>query len=251
MINYTEFGKGKKTMVILPGLSLKPVTGDGAAIAQAYDLFSKEYTVYLFDVRQDTPEDYTIEDMADDAVEAFSVLQLHDIYLFGVSQGGMIAQMIALKYPQYLKKVIFCSTVSEVRNRSVFDEWQQFAFSKDIKGLVDSFCRKVYSKGFYDQYIDIIQQAFADTSDAQLVNYINCCKAIERFSVTDRLKEIAVPSMVIGAKTDRVFAYEDMKALADQLKTYSYFYEEGPHAFYDEKADAKERLYAFFEDQKG
>jgi hypothetical protein len=37
-----------------------------------------------------------------------------------------------------------------------------------------------------------------------------------------------------------------MLKLAKQLKAETYFYEDGPHAIYDEKADIKERIKEFF-----
>ena len=47
-INYVKFGSGNRNMLIIPGLSSKPVTGDVRAIANAYELFSNDFIVYLF-----------------------------------------------------------------------------------------------------------------------------------------------------------------------------------------------------------
>ena len=65
-LNYCRFGNGKKIMVILPGLSLKPLSGNLEPIESAYELFKDDYTVYLFDYRDKQIENMSIEDMADD-----------------------------------------------------------------------------------------------------------------------------------------------------------------------------------------
>ena len=41
------------------------------------------------------PEGYSIRDMADDQVRALKLLEIDQICLLGVSQGGMIAQYMA------------------------------------------------------------------------------------------------------------------------------------------------------------
>lgn len=63
-MNYIKFGKGNKIMVILPGLSLKPVCNDSEAVINAYKMFEDDFTVYLFDCRSDVDKNYTVYDMA-------------------------------------------------------------------------------------------------------------------------------------------------------------------------------------------
>ncbi len=51
-MDYIRFGSGRKTLVILPGLSVQSVIPAAADIEKQYDLFKKDYTVYLFDRRR-------------------------------------------------------------------------------------------------------------------------------------------------------------------------------------------------------
>ena len=95
-MDYFSFGRGKKTFVILPGLSIQSVMGAAGAVEAGYAAFSEDFTVYVFDRRLDLPPVYRIEDMARDTAEAMRALSLSDVYLFGASQGGMIAQVIAI-----------------------------------------------------------------------------------------------------------------------------------------------------------
>lgn len=52
----------------------------------------------------------TIEAMADDAVTFIRALGLNEVDLFGFSLGGMIAQVMAQKYPRLVRKVILGGT---------------------------------------------------------------------------------------------------------------------------------------------
>ena len=109
-MEYFRFGRGDKVMVILPGLSVQSVMGSAEAVADAYGCFSDDFTVYLFDRRKDIPESYSIEDMAMDTLDAFHALGLKDIFLFGASQGGMIALQIAVTEPDLICRLALGST---------------------------------------------------------------------------------------------------------------------------------------------
>ena len=41
-MEYFRFGEGRKTMVILPGISVKSVMGFADAVAKQYEIFAKE-----------------------------------------------------------------------------------------------------------------------------------------------------------------------------------------------------------------
>ena len=49
-MDYITFGKGDKTLVMIPGLgdALKTVKGSAAVFALMYKLFAKDYRVYVF-----------------------------------------------------------------------------------------------------------------------------------------------------------------------------------------------------------
>ena len=114
-MDYFRFGKedGEK-LVILPGLSLKSVMGAADAIVGAYALLAQKYDIYMFDRIRIFPEGYDVEAMADDTLAAMKQLDLNQVHLMGVSQGGMMAMMIALKSPETVKSLVLCSTASRI-----------------------------------------------------------------------------------------------------------------------------------------
>ena len=99
---YVSFGIGEKKLVVLPGLSdgLATVKGKALILSLPYRKFFRDYTVYIFSRRNDMPEGYTIRNMSEDQVLAMKELDLDQAYLLGVSQGGMIAQYMAIDYPE-------------------------------------------------------------------------------------------------------------------------------------------------------
>ena len=109
---YVSFGTGSKKLVVLPGLSdgLATVKGKGRIFYHPYKKHLKDYTVYMFSRKNVMPYGYSIGDMADDQVTAMKKLGIEKAYICGVSQGGMIAQSIAIDHPEVVEKLILAVT---------------------------------------------------------------------------------------------------------------------------------------------
>ena len=144
-MEYFRFGGGEKTLVILPGLSIQSVMSAAYAVASAYASLAGQYTIYVFDRRSDLPQRYTVRDMAQDTAEAFRALGLRKVCLFGASQGGMIAQVIAVEHPELVGKLVLGSSSPHVRPEqyAVLEEWIRFAKAGDREGLYLDFGRDI------------------------------------------------------------------------------------------------------------
>ena len=73
-------------------------------------------TLAQMTVRRFTPEQYTLEDMADDAAGLITALELGPVHLVGVSMGGMISQTLAARRPELVRSLtsIMSNTGSRV-----------------------------------------------------------------------------------------------------------------------------------------
>ena len=246
-MNYIRFGEGRKTMVILPGLSLKPIAPSAKAVIDAYQVFAKDYTVYLFDRRSDIAEDYSIEEMADDTIEKIEELGLKGLYLFGVSQGGMIAQYIVLKRKDLIKKLVLASTTFRFPDEKTV-EWLKLAEEKNTGKLVRSFSKMIYSDAFYRKYRLVLPLMFADLKEEERDHFMTYAKACIGFDLSDSLDQIDVPTLVLGSKKDRIIASEDMIEMSQRIPACEiYLYEGYAHAVYDEAPDFKDRIKDFFD----
>ena len=64
------------------------------------------------------PSNYSLDDMTNDILLSINYLKLNDIYLFGASQGGMIAINMGIKNPNLVKKIAICSSIIKASNES-------------------------------------------------------------------------------------------------------------------------------------
>jgi len=248
-MDYFTFGSGKKQLVILPGMSLRPVTPAGEAIASAYSAFAQDYTLWLFDRRTNIPEGYTVRQMAQDTAQVMGALGIERASLFGASQGGMIAQYIAIDCPQLVDKAILASTaacVEQERFRQFFTVQRDLALQNRINELAQHACQTMYCENTLSAYGDVLRASFSGATAEDRAHYAAMAQSILAFDSRGDLKTLACPSLVIGCEGDRVFGLEASLELARRINAQSYSYSaEYGHCVYDEAPDYRQRMLEF------
>jgi len=112
-MDYITFGRGTKPLIMIQGLNTNGIHGTASALAFLYRRFAKDYKVYLFDRRRNLPEQVTVRELAADVALAMDTLELKSADIFGVSQGGMIAQYLAIDRPDLVHRMVLAVTLSK------------------------------------------------------------------------------------------------------------------------------------------
>ncbi len=248
-MDYFRFGKeGARPVVILPGLSIKSVMPRADAVAMQYSLLANRYDVYLLDRRKVVPDSYTVGEMAEDTVQAIRMIGLEDIDIVGISQGGMIAQMIAIRYPDLIHAMILGSSASRLPEKEdSIGKWKDFAKEGNATELVRSFAEDIYSPRFYEKYKDRIEASYKDISEDELRKFMILSEGTNGFDVYEDISTIKCPTLVIGAAEDMVTGVQAAIDTADRIGCELYIYEGYGHAVYDEAPDYVQRLKDFFD----
>ena len=252
-MDFFRFGRGGKPLVILPGLSVQSVMPAGDAVAQAYRSLEKDYTVYVFDRRGDLPPVYTVRDMAADTAAAFRALGLRDVCLFGASQGGMIALVLAIEYPELVGRMVLGSTSAHVKEPQyrVLSSWAELARRGDARGLYLAVGRDIYPPRVFEQYRSALEAAAETVTPAELERFIILAEGTRGFDVTGELEKIRCPVLAIGVFEDGVLDADATMEIAEKLDERPvdfslYMYTGFGHAAYDTAPDYRERLLRFF-----
>ena len=246
-MNYVVFGKGKKNLVIIPGLNFTGVKGHHIDLAFMHSLYTKEYRVYLFDPIHPMPNTYSIEQMANDLAKALVKLQISSTDVIGISMGGMIAQYLALNHPYLVHKLVLVVTLSR-KNPTIeanINHWINLAEEGDYKTLLkDSFGKK-YSEEYVKKYKWLLSFLTSTMKRISLNRFIKHAKACLTCNTYERLQEIKCPVYVIGGKKDQVVTYEGTNEISDLLQCESYYYAQYGHSLYEEAKDYHKRVLEF------
>lgn len=251
-MDYFQFGRGEQILVILPGLSVQSVMGAADAIAAAYRPLEDRFTIYVFDRRSDIPPRYPVREMARDTAEAFKALGLQNVCVFGASQGGMIALVMAIEYPELIRKMVLGSTSAHVREAQfrILERWAELARKKDSVGLYLEFGKEIYPPEVYEQYRETLIAAARTVTDADLERFIIFVEGTRDFNVVDELDKISCPVMAVGVYEDSVLDSDATMEIAEKLDDHAdfrlYMYVGYGHAAFDTAPDYRERLLRFF-----
>ena len=251
-MDYFRFGHGDRTLVILPGLSVQSVMGAADAVAAAYRSLEDKFTIYVFDRRRELPPSYSVREMARDTAEAFRTLGLKDVCVFGASQGGMIALVIAIEHPELIRKMVLGSASAHVREPQyrVLDGWAELARQKDPVGLYLAFGREIYPPEVFEQYRETLISAAQTVTDSDLERFVILVEGTKGFNVVDELDRISCPVLAVGVFEDSVLDSDATMEIAEKLdhradfRLYMYF--GFGHAAFDTAPDYRERLLTFF-----
>lgn len=162
-MNYIMFGKGTKPLVILPGLGdgLAPVHGQLQAVIFAinYKKFAEQFKVYIFSRKNSLKENYSTRDMSEDQAEVMKTLGISKAYVMGVSQGGMIAQYLAVDHPELVEKLVLAVTLpgpNETMRKTV-NGWKKMAEEGQYKNLMIDTAENSYSAEYLKNTVFFIR----------------------------------------------------------------------------------------------
>ena len=225
-VDYITFGKGNKTLIIITGLSLQRL-GDMSNLT-IYSLFSRyarEYKVYIFDRKNHIEEGISIENMADDLYHSLQELHIANASIIGISQGGMIAQLFAIKYPQKVTSLVLALTFSRNNDisRDTIGGWIEMAENGEMAKLnKDSMCKTFSSPILKKLYV--INKLFLKTvSVEKQERFVGLAKSILAFDCYSSLDKITCPTLVLGAENDLVLGVNGARELANSIPNASYY----------------------------
>lgn len=246
-IDTIHFGTGTKNLIMIQGLNTNGIKGAGMSLAWMYRIFTKDYTVYLFDRRPEIPEGMTVREMAEDVAKAMDTLGIQNADVLGVSQGGMIAQYLAIDRPELVKKLVLAVTLSRNNDtvQSVIETWITLTEQKDWKQLVTDMAEKMYSQPYLKRYRPLLPllTVLQKPKDAQ--RFIRLAKACLTCNAYAELNKIQCPVFVIGGGQDKIVTGAATEEIVRKLDCEYYLYDDLGHAAYEEAADFNQRVYDF------
>lgn len=246
-MDYVIFGNGIRPLVIIPGLSVRGVKGAAASLAYMYRLFAKEFKVYVFDRKAEIPEGYTVREIAGDVAEAMRLLGISDADVFGVSQGGMIAQYLAIDHPELVHKLVLGVTLSRNNEtvKRVIADWISMAEQGDYDGFVQDMLYKMYSDTYIRKYRLLLPIAAKFSKPKDFGRFIVLAKACLTCNTYEDLDRIQCPVLVLGGCQDKIVTGQASGEIAEKLGCECHMYEELGHAAYEEAKDFNQRIYEF------
>ena len=245
-----RFGTGERALVMIPGVGdgLKTVKGMALPFAWLYRSLAKDFTVYVFSRRRALRAGTTTREMAADLNLALEALGIEGAAVLGVSQGGMIAQWLALDYPEKVGKLVLTVTLGRPNStvREAIGLWTEMAKRGDYKGIMLDTAERSYSE-------KKLRQA---RLSYRLLGSLGKPRSFDRFLIQaesclthdawEELPRIACPTLVIGGEEDKIVTGLASEELAERIPGAALkLYPGLSHGLYEEAPDFLDRVREF------
>ena len=212
--------------------------------------FKKHYQVIVFDNRgigrtDRSPAPYTIKTMADDAIGLLNHLGIDSAHVLGMSLGGMVAQEVAISYPERVRKlVLVCTSPGEGEITDIDPEMlkaigikegssQPDLRSVDFHKTVSAIVSLAFNKRLYRMVLVPLSKYHLKRVGVQ--GHLEQMEAVVGHSTLDRLHLIEAPTLVITGTEDRIMPPRSSEEIASRIPNARLVkVEGGSHAFFME-----------------
>jgi len=215
--------------------------------------FADEHRVITFDNRgvggtSVPPGPYSAAQMANDALGLLDHLGIPKATVFGISMGGMIAQHLALLAPERVEKLVLGCTTHGGPKGILPDAEVLAAFQNVGRGSAEATVRTLlalnFSAGFTTKHADVFESLvrYGLANRMSAVGFQGQFMAVATHDVAERVKEIAIPTLLITGDVDRLIPAGNAKLLHAAIPDSRIVTLEGVgHMFWIEGADAAEK----------
>jgi 3-oxoadipate enol-lactonase len=172
-------------------------------------VLTSRYRVLRYDTRghgsTDAPAGpYSLGELTEDVRALLQALGITRTHFIGLSMGGMIGQIMALKYPQMLQSLVLCDTMSRVPTEAkpLWDDRIHVAEAQGMEPLVEPTLARWFTDPFRQKGSPVLDQVRTMIRTTPARGYAGCCHAIAALNLTDQLKAITLPTLIIVGEDD-------------------------------------------------
>lgn len=231
---YEEHGGGDPLLLIMG------FAADSMAWLLQTPEFARHYRTIVFDNRgvgrsSKPAGPYTIAEMADDTVGLLDILGVARAHVVGVSMGGMIAQELALRHPARVHGLVLACTYPEPDAEI---QAQSLTLTQEIGGAIgvngqlemgsgaldpmmffQSILPRVFNPEFIQNQLPRLMELFSGALQWGFDMQAIMAQAAATMShrTTDRLQQIAAPTLVITGDADRLIPPRNSEILARSI----------------------------------
>jgi 3-oxoadipate enol-lactonase len=238
-IYYERAGAGEPLLFISGtggDLRNKPNQFDGP-LGKAFDMLSYDQRGLG---RSDKPDRrYSMADYADDAAALMAHQGWDSAHVVGVSFGGMVAQELALRHPQRVRRLVLaCTSPGGAGGASYpFHEIEHLSGEPRAKHLIPiSDIRRddAWAAANPEAYAKLVELSAADPFADEPGRKAGAHRQLEAradHDTWDRLAQIACPTLIAAGRYDGVARPETQEKMAGRIPNATLKFFEGGHLF--------------------
>lgn len=215
----------KGAILLLTGLGAKRLTW-----FKQVEVFGGFYRTIALDYRDVGDSDpvtdpYTLSDLADDTAAVLTALQIERAHIIGISMGGFVALLTAIRHPQRVEKLVLVATSAGGSAQvPVSQEMMTMLTQPDPQLEIGERMRRTYARitapGYFESHPDdwdrMTENARYRPQSREA--YFRQLQSGGTYDVSGQLDQVQAPTLVVHGELDPLALPENGRYLAEHIK---------------------------------
>lgn len=163
----------------------------------------------------------SLDDLATDVIALLDYLAIEQFHWLGLSMGGMLGQLLAIKYPRRVLSSVLCSTTcgpyphDDIQRRI---KWMNLAKEGGMPAIAELTLSRWFSVDFYQNAPTQVAKVASWVTTTSVNGYIACSSAIAAVNLLCELDQISCPILILIGNCDSQILQHDSKLMQNKIK---------------------------------
>jgi len=222
---FTRMGDKPRIILSIDSLNGDHVPLSGFMLKQfvkTAKILAQDYTIYHVCRKPNLPDDYLMNNMADDYAEMIKREFKDPVDVMGASTGGQIAHFLAADYPDLVRKLVIISAAYRLSDKGVEIEGraEKYAEQGKMGKAMATLIELIYPSGIKRSIMKFFVRLLGKMmmGDIEYPNdYLVEIRADRAMNFKDRLHEIKAPTLIVSGELDVGYTAEDVRVTAEGI----------------------------------
>lgn len=218
---YEKHGDSDKTIIFVNGLVM---TCKGWIKQRRF--FSKNFTTIAYDQRcqgfsskEENPFHYTLQ--VEDLKNLIEHLNLEKAIIVGISYGSIVAKEFAVKYPNLCEKLVLIAPIRYVDEglKFAYKIWLDLLKKDQFEIFFNIITHMNFNRPSLNKWVElqdsVVEQMSKLLTSKDVILLLN---SFDKDNDFDNYENIKVPTLVVGAKGDKIHNPDDAKKISEEIK---------------------------------
>jgi 3-oxoadipate enol-lactonase len=241
---------GARISYSVEGPAARPVLLFINSIGTTRDLWSPQvpalvgtYRIIRYDARGHGTSavpagNYSIEQLARDAIAILDAEDVKQAHVCGISLGGITAMWLGVHAPDRVSSLILANTAARIGSVESWTDRIALVQDRGMRAVAELAMKNWFTPDFHQRRPDVVASFKTIVESCPATGYLGCCAALRDEDLRDAISSITCPVLVVAGQTDVPTPPEALAFIHQQIKGSKMLTLDAAHLSNVEQADA-------------
>jgi 3-oxoadipate enol-lactonase len=181
---------------------------------------------------------YSIEQLAGDALAILDAEDVTQAHICGISLGGLTAMWLGVNAPDRVSSLVLANTAARIGSVQSWTDRIALVQERGMKGVADMATARWFSSGFRQRHDEVVARFKSMVETCPASGYLGCCAALRDEDLREAISIISCPVLVVAGSIDEATPPEGMRFIHEHIAGSKLLTLDAAHLSNVEQADA-------------